>query len=214
MALWSDRLVIRVVVEAKQRSAPPDIHGMTGIEDHADRSTQRLGPGVRAAKRMSRPIIGAHSSAHFAAACHKSGRFPFPRHRLAPMQFHPRIFNTPVVRVFPRRGETLTAFPPSIDAPKIVFEQLIVVDAPIEISGFPPAEIDQVHFCGTRPTAWRRICLSLAPYDAGHENQRHLPPRPAPRLLWRRARLGNCRWSDGRDPAANCRPIDELGQYS
>src|ERR1700689_850825 len=45
---------------------------------------------------------------------------------------------------FPGAGTTINVTPWDLDALKIEFEELILLDAPIEITGFSPAEIDHV----------------------------------------------------------------------
>ena len=93
-----DRL-IGVVVETVELGAPPDIHGVAGVQHEAHCGAQRLGPLVDGAERMAAPVEGAHVRAHASAAFEEFG---------CSRGFHPGILpqerGSGVVRPYPRIG--------------------------------------------------------------------------------------------------------------
>ena len=92
-----------------------------------------------------------------------------------------------------------------LDELKIEFEELILSDAPIEIIGFSPAEIDQV-ILGEAADGLEQGPLEPDPAHCGRQGWRCLPTRSASHRLRRRDRSrGSCS-IDGRRRAGPPRP--------
>jgi ParB-like nuclease domain len=80
----------------------------------------------------------------------------------------------------------------NLDALKIEFNELIVTDAPIEITGFSPAEIDQV-ILGDGADGLEQGPLEPDSATGGRQGRRYFPTRSASHRVWRRDRsFGSC----------------------
>ena len=74
-----------------------------------------------------------------------------------------------------------------LDALKIEFEELILLDAPIEITGFSPAEIDHV-ILGDAAEGLEQGAARARPRNCGRQDWRYVPTRSASHRLRRRDR--------------------------